>query len=208
MKSFSLLLCFFLLWINSIAQSICGFDRILDQRLKDDPKFAAKVNAFHQDLVQKKTSNFRLGTTNNTIDTIPLVIHVVNTGDSIGSIYNPTDQQIIDAIKYLNEVYAGIIPFAGGVKEMNIRFVLAKRDTLCNPTNGIIRVNGAVVNGYVSGGVAVPFSGAVGVQELQVKNLSRWDPSLYYNIWVVNRLNGADGTVRVHHARQSPCRPQ
>jgi hypothetical protein len=46
---------------------------------------------------------------------------------------------------------------------------------------------------YVSNGVNAGL--VTGVPELSVKNLSRWDPSRYYNIWIVNKIDGADGTT-------------
>jgi hypothetical protein len=124
--------------------------------------------------------------------TIPVVVHVVHTGGAIGSIYNPTDAQITGAIDYLNQVYAGTYPGMNGIGDMEIQFALAKRDPNCNPTNGINRVDGSSLTGYVSGGVKA--STSTGTNELNVKDLIRWNPTQYYNIWVVNKIDGADGT--------------
>ncbi|HXB90809.1 MAG TPA: M43 family zinc metalloprotease, partial [Puia sp.] len=127
--------------------------------------------------------------------TIPVVVNVINTGDPIGDIYNPTDAQIEGAIAYLNAVYNGAYPGmdnVNGAGNLQIQFVLAQRDPNCNPTNGINRVDGSGVAGYVSGGVNSATT--LGTNDINIKNLSRWDPTQYYNVWIVNKIDGNDGT--------------
>ncbi|HVU57012.1 MAG TPA: M43 family zinc metalloprotease [Puia sp.] len=127
--------------------------------------------------------------------TIPVVVHIVHTGGAIGTIYNPTDAQIQGAIDYLNAVYNGTYPtLSGGVGDLGIQFVLAKRDPNCNPTTGIDRIDGSSLANYVSGGVRTS-SSLPGTDDINVKNLVRWDPTQYYNVWVVDKINGADGTA-------------
>ncbi|RYZ36500.1 MAG: hypothetical protein EOP49_32540, partial [Sphingobacteriales bacterium] len=48
---------------------------------------------------------------------------------------------------------------------------------------------------YVSYGARLQTSN--GLTDGQIKNLVRWDESLYYNIWVINRIDGKDGTEGV-----------
>ena len=54
--------------------------------------------------------------------TIPVVVHVINTGGAIGTIYNPTDAQILGAIAYLNAVYNGTEPGTQGAGDLQIQF--------------------------------------------------------------------------------------
>jgi hypothetical protein len=96
------------------------------------------------------------------------------------------------AIDYLNQVFNGTYPGIEGAGDIQIQFVMAKRDPNCNPTNGIVRVDGSSISGYTAGGVRV--STSTGVFESSVKNFTRWDATKYYNIWIVNRLDGVDGT--------------
>lgn len=124
--------------------------------------------------------------------TIPVVIHVIHTGGAIGSLDNPTDAQLLGAIDYLNSVYNGTMPGIEGVGDIQIQFELARRDPSCNPTTAINRVNGSGLANYAANGVNA--LGTTGVDELDVKNLIRWDPAKYYNIWVVNKFDGQDGT--------------
>lgn len=128
---------------------------------------------------------------------IPVVVHVMHTGGVVGSIYNPSDAQIINTIAYLNQVYGGTYsgmtaPFGGSsVVNMEIQFALAQRTPSCGATNGIDRVDASGLSGYVANGVN---SGSA-ASDLALKDLSRWNPANYYNIWVVNKIDGADGTV-------------
>jgi hypothetical protein len=85
-----------------------------------------------------------------------------------------------------------------GVGDIQIQFILAQRDPNCNVTNGINRVDGSVLTNYVAGGVNLNGSG--GTDEINVKNLVRWDPSRFYNVWVVNRIDGMDGTSGTFYA--------
>src|ERR1700733_3123941 len=72
-------------------------------------------------------------TTLGALYTIPVVVHVIHTGGAIGTIYNPTDAQILGALAYLNSVYNGTWPGTGGAGDLQIQFALAQRDPNCNP---------------------------------------------------------------------------
>ncbi|MFN5334287.1 MAG: zinc-dependent metalloprotease [Bacteroidota bacterium] len=179
------------------AQSVCGFDALHEYHLKSDPDYAKRMRINDQsikDYILKHPELMIAGRTNETVYTIPVVVHVLHTGDTVGSIYNPSDDRIINAINYMNDLYSGNYSWVGGLngaKDIGIRFVLAKRDPNCNPTNGIVRVNAATqITNYVDNGMPTSNS----TLESQIKSVSRWDPTRYYNIWVVNKINGADGT--------------
>ncbi len=193
-KSKICLIVFTLLYTFLSAQDRCGFDIIHQKKLKEDPGYRKIIE--DQD---KWISNYILQQGNIQRDqvaavqyTIPVVVHIVHTGGAIGSIYNPSDADIQNTIAYLNQVYNGSYPGTEGVGDIEIQFALAQRDPSCNPTNGINRVNGSGLTEYTTSGVRL--SGATGAADLDVKNLSRWDPSRYYNIWVVNMIDSKDGT--------------
>lgn len=208
MKNFTLCipLCILLAVQFSYAQPICGFDQVHARRLQTDPVYRTQVLQYEsniRDYIQThknlprtaKTLNSTgasAGTLGTALYTIPVVVHVVHTGGAVGTIYNPTDAQIQGAINYLNQVYNGTYPGTQGVGDLQIQFVIAQRDPNCNPTNGINRVDGSSIPGYVSGGVNA--STSLGTNDINVKNFIRWDPTQYYNIWVVNKIDGADGT--------------
>jgi len=196
--------------LRTIAQPICGFDHVHKKRMQEDVNYRKNVISTENSIrtwmkqhPQLKTSPgvspkiITGGATGpHTLSsgyTIPVVVHVINTGGDVGTIYNPTDAQILRAIAYLNAVYNGTYPGTQGAGDLGIQFVLAQRDPNCNPTNGINRVDGSAVPGYVSGGVMVNNTTG-GADELDIKSLSRWNNTQYYNIWIVNKLDGNDGT--------------
>jgi hypothetical protein len=199
---------------GAFAQPICGFDLVHNRKMKTDPVYRQNVQKGEESIRQYIQEHPKLeqpirsitSLANSTpksqsvptilgppLYTIPVVVHVIHTGGAIGTIYNPTDAQILGAIAYLNSVYNGTWPGTGGAGDLQIQFALAQRDPNCNPTNGINRVDGSGVAGYTSGGVQASQT-IVGTADVNVKNLIRWDPTQYYNIWIVDKIDGADGT--------------
>jgi len=183
------------------AQPPCGFDHIHTQLLRQDPVFASQVEQNEQAIRRYIDSHPELLKQINrtsALYTIPVVVHVMHTGGAVGTIYNPTDAQINGAINYLNQVFSGTYPGmsapieGGGVVNMELQFQLAQRTPSCGATNGIERIDASSLPNYTTNGVNVQTS--AGCPELTMKNLARWNPSDYYNIWIVNKLDGADGT--------------
>jgi hypothetical protein len=196
-KPFCLCILFLSLCIYSFSQDRCGFDEVHGRRMKTDIAYRKLVTEAEKNIQaylkkNKGRSGARISTTTAALYTIPVVVHVVHTGGAVGTIYNPTDAQIQGAIDYLNQVYNGTYPGTTGAGDIQIQFALAVRDPDCNSTNGIDRIDGSVLANYSAGGVNVYNTG--GTHQLNVKNLSRWNPSDYYNIWVVNKIDGSDGT--------------
>jgi hypothetical protein len=197
----NLLLFHLLLLIGFTAksQAICGFDIIHHKKMLTDPAYRKAVidnEKSVQRYLSKNKSKLSARTTgtNEVLYTIPVVVHVMHTGGPVGSIYNPTDAQIRGAIDYLNQVYNGTYPGTQGIGDLQIQFVLAAKDGLCNNTSGIERINASGVIGYAADGVSSDVGYTPGVDELSIKNLGRWNPFQYYNIWVVNKIDGKDGT--------------
>ncbi|GGB15260.1 zinc-dependent metalloprotease [Puia dinghuensis] len=195
----------------SFAQPICGFDGAHAQLMKENPQYLRNVQEGeaslrtyiqqHPELMIRRNSRKivtggRGAYTLSSPYQIPVVVHVIHTGGDVGTIYNPSDAQILGALSYLNQVYNGTWPgtvtTGYGAGNLGIQFVLAQRDPTCNPTNGINRVDGSGVAGYVAGGVNRNTTN--GAPEINIKNLSRWDNTQYYNIWIVNKIDGNDGT--------------
>jgi hypothetical protein len=192
-----------------IAQPPCAFDSKHKKLLETDPAYARTIEvnnrsiqeyiAKHPELLKVKKPGGK--EQNRTLATvfIPVVVHVMHTGGAVGTIYNPTDAQIQGAIDYLNRVFAGTEPGmtspAGGIAagDMEIQFAFAQRTPACGATNGIDRVDASGLPNYTAQGVNAENSG--GVEDVDLKNLSRWNTADYYNIWLVNRIDGADGTA-------------
>lgn len=178
------------------SQPICAFDKVHQDRLKNDAAYQ-KIIRDNEARIQNYISTHRLelqspSGTSAVLFTIPVVVHVINTGGAIGTTYNPTDAQITGAINYLNQVYNGTYPGTQGAGDLQIQFALATKDPNCNATTGIDRYDASGIAAYVSNGVNN--AGSSGISDLALKNTTRWDPVHYYNIWVVNKIDGKDGT--------------
>jgi hypothetical protein len=186
-----------LLFHIAFSQAICGFDLIQKQLIKQDPEYRSNLQRYESNLrttIQEinQQRKKKAGTLGGPPYYIPVVVHIITTGGAIGSIYNPTDAQIQGAIDYLNAVYSGNYPGMAGVGDIGIHFILAKRDPNCNSSSGIERIDGSGVTDYSNYGVSI--SGGPGADEISIKNLSRWNTSQYYNIWIVNKIDNNDGT--------------
>jgi Pregnancy-associated plasma protein-A/GEVED domain/Secretion system C-terminal sorting domain len=202
MKNHKLLLTgmsLFLLALSAFSQPICAFDDNHERLLKEDSNYRKNILANEakiQEFIRKNpgglTTAQRESSVNTVLYTIPVVVHVIHTGGAIGTIYNPTDAQITGAINYLNQVYNGTYPGIQGVGDLQVQFALATRDTNCNASTGIDRIDGSSLTNYATNGVNSATSG--GVTDLALKNFDRWDPVNYYNIWVVNKIDAKDGT--------------
>lgn len=159
----------------------CVFDKVHKEMLANDPQYRANIAAMEARVLEfKKNNKFRTEGSEGTPIRIPVVVHVIHTGGAVGTIYNISDAQIQAAVAALP---LNLINGDG------VEFVLAKRDPSCAATNGINRINFGANATYVANGVK-----GAGVADLVVKDLSRWSNQDYYNIWVVNKIEGNDGT--------------
>lgn len=183
----------------------CGFDAAHQELMNQDPAYAARVSQYLNGVQQWMNANqntLTMAINGDTLWEIPVVVHVMHTGGAIGSPYNITDGRIDTTIDYLNKTFAAAwpsypAPGSGGTK-VPFRFVLAKRAPDCTPTNGINRVDVTAVTDYGVGGYdyaanGVRRSNATGVRDDSLKRLSLWPSDRYYNIWVVNKIDGVDG---------------
>ena len=163
------------------AGQTCGTDALHQQRLAQDPAYRAEMVRFAE-LAQRSTSRARSLSTYK----IPLVVHVMETGTASTDI---SDAEIVDAIQAINERFRAMAgtPGANGV-EVGLEFVLAVRDPNGNCTNGITRRNMTDNAVYMASGV-----GGAGLPDAQLKTIDRWDPTIYYNVWLVNTIAGAGG---------------
>ncbi|MEP7279130.1 MAG: zinc-dependent metalloprotease [Bacteroidota bacterium] len=184
---------------SAFSQPICAFDNFHGKLLKTDSGYR-KTILFNETRIKEYIRKHPLNSFNTlresasaaVLYSIPVAVHVVHTGGAVGTVYNPTDAQIQGAINYLNQVYNGTYPGIEGVGDLQVQFVLASRDTNCNSFSGIDRIDGSSLTNYATNGVNSSTSG--GISDLALKNFDRWDPSSYYNIWVVNKIDGKDGT--------------
>ena len=107
---------------------------------------------------------------------LPVVVHIIhNNGPE-----NISVALVEQGIQYLNDAFANTEPYdpSTGVNT-EIEFCLAKQDPNGNPTNGITRTQSSLT------------SLTLETQDITMKDLSRWDPLQYINIWLVGEICSA-----------------
>ena len=162
----------------------CGTDYIHNNLMQTDTAYQKQIllleSQIEASIQNQATINLR-----TTIYTIPVVVHVINLGESIGTGTNISNIQIQQAIAGLNDRFRNV---NGLGVDVELEFCIASKDPNGNSTNGINRVNGSSVANYSANGITPtgnPCSGAVATV---IKDLSRWPVSDYYNIWVVSEI--------------------
>ncbi|MBL7954922.1 MAG: PKD domain-containing protein [Flavobacteriales bacterium] len=167
------------------AHEACGFDAAHRRKLVSDRSYQENAQRFEERLASFDLSQRDAGTL-----FVPVVVHVLETGTDIGTI---SDAQVQDAIKVLNQRYRkvpGSLGAGSGV-DTQIEFALAVRDPQGNCTNGITRHNMTGNTAYMNDGVQ--YFGANGITESQVRAVSVWDQTKYYNMWLVSEFDGNGG---------------
>ncbi len=176
---------FFFVFIHGVSAQIrCGTEEVEAVR-REKSKFAPSIKDFEKWMrfeLQKAYDNQPLMKTNDVADPprlIPVVVHVLHKGETVGTGSNLSNNQIFSQIEVLNEDFqrqnadtvltqGQFIPIAGGI---NVTFVLAQSDPDGNPTTGIMRKKG-------SSDSWDPY-----LREL-ISAESYWPAEDYLNIWV------------------------
>ena len=174
----------------------CAHNKFHDELMDTDASYKKGVESTEQ-TIQKKLSSISAKTGGSY--TIPVVFHVIHEGEDYGEITNITDEQIQSSLDALNRDFAASDE-DGGVAQSSvaaaqgdteIRFCLAQRDPDGNPHTGINRIDGTVVAGYADNGIT-------NTNEVDVKDLSRWDNRYYMNVWVVTQIDGNGANTPDH----------
>jgi Pregnancy-associated plasma protein-A. len=187
--------------LSSKAQT-CGSDAVHAKRMATDPAYAASYNAgVYQWINQPRTSSLLVTLPNGkTAYEIPVVVHVMYPANAPQ--YDKTNAQIQSVIDYMNQsfqaTWAGYPQDGSGGTRIPIVFKLAARNPSCAATTGVnhIPVPVNLDPDFTSDGVNVESTApALGTQNFEtIQDLSRWPITEYYNIWVVHKLDGNDGT--------------
>jgi PKD repeat protein len=177
--------------IGQDTQVICASDIIHERMMNEDSKYR---ESFEKNERMMNAARVKGGAAKSMIiHTIPVVVHVMHTGESIGEGVNISDAQVQSAIDGLNEDYRkmpGTNGDGAGV-DIEVEFCLASRDPNGNPTDGINRVNASGLANYATEGITA--GQGSGANETELKAMSKWDRDDYYNIWIVNEIEDNDG---------------
>lgn len=105
--------------------------------------------------------------------TVPVVVHVIHDNGP----ENISDAAVQQAVQWLNEAFANAGYFdQGSGADAGIQFCLAQRTPDGQPTNGITR-DQSTLTVFIAE-----------TQEGAMKNINRWKPKDYINIWVVRDI--------------------
>ncbi|MBL7808550.1 MAG: PKD domain-containing protein [Saprospiraceae bacterium] len=180
----------FLLSQNAPDDQPCGSDYLYQTILQANPEIALAKRQMDEMLLERQLSQERLSNpdTDETI-VLPVVFHIIHQNGP----ENISDDRIHRALEYLNKAFAHSGEYAenGPGANVRIQFCLAQRDPNGAPTTGITRTESALTNILVN------------PDDILLKNLVRWDPLHYVNIWVVNSILSAappDGTPLLGYA--------
>jgi hypothetical protein len=171
------------------GQSVeCSTDYMHKNRMQTDSAYRNQILNLESN-VEANTENHATKNLKSTLYTIPVVVHIMHLGESIGTGSNISDLQIQQAITGLNDRFSN----ANGLGvDVEMEFCLASQDPNGNSTNGINRVNCSGVANYSTNGITPTGNPCSGAIETAIKDLSRWPVSDYYNIWVVSEIcNGS-----------------
>lgn len=184
-KGFPALLTLLILSCRLFAQS-CGTDELHQYLLQHDAAYRESYHKFQQ-RADEQAHSMDAWNQRRALITIPVVVHVIHVGEPVGEGSNISANQILAALQGLNDRWRDRI---GNSLDMEIEFCLAATDPDGNPTTGINRVNGAVVDGFADRGINWRANDGAGNAD-SLRSLSLWDHLRYYNIWVVHTIVGS-----------------
>jgi hypothetical protein len=204
-----LVLLFILVPRIPLVGQVCGFDENRKSELLRTPqlKFQQLTNEIEyqdhlsQKFPQKNKSNLRSAVQSRTIDNawglcnannrvlkIPVVVHIIHTGEAEGVGYNRSNAWVNTLINNLNDKFRNRSNDITSV-DTQLEFYLAKRSPTGTATTGINRVNGTTAYAEYAT-VGVPTSNTT---EKALKDLSKWPVDQYLNIWIVNFFQSGYG---------------
>lgn len=164
----------------------------LDEHLqRTDQAYRRNRMAIENHTQQFVTS--RSGGSRGVVYTIPVVFHVMHSGELLGDSTNITTAQIQSAIAALNRDFRRDSTLDGGIAnsgplgvDAEIEFCLAQRDPNGLYTTGVTRHDMSGNQGYLDSGVY--HTPALWRSDASMKSMVQWNPAQYLNIWVVNKI--------------------
>src|SRR4026208_600256 len=147
-----LLFLFALLALQQVtrAQYNCGTDEIHRKLLEQNPEYKKAVELqrtkWQQYNKAKASGLARPLVAQGEILEIPIVIHIVHSGQPYGTSGNPSYDQLVNMIAKLNAFFSGNyidhIVNTTGSASIPIRFKFAQRTPICQSTYGVNYVDG------------------------------------------------------------------
>ncbi len=166
----------------------CASD-YLDRELLKNPAYA-QLRANMETYIKQQSSSRSGG--RGVVYTIPVVFHVMHSGEAVGDSTNISLAQVQSAIDALNRDFRrttadGGIASSGplGV-DAEIEFCLAQRDPSGNASTGVTRHDMSGNQNYLDSGVY--HTASLWRHDGNMKATVQWNPAQYLNVWVVNKI--------------------
>lgn len=152
----------------------CAQSELHQHRLSTDPAYRDAHALAEKELRKQALEPARA----SVLYTLPVVFHIIHDGGA----ENIPDAQVEQALQHLNDAFANTAYYdpSTGV-DVEIQFCLARRDPEGDATIGIERVQSSLTSFNYS------------VDDQTLKDLSRYDPLQYINIWVVQEICSNNG---------------
>jgi gliding motility-associated-like protein len=181
MRQLLLSIFLFLVFTQSLlAQAqTCGTDFLLTKKKAENPTFKQHHKANDDAAYQFFSQNINANTANHpAVITLPVVVHIIHEN----GLENISDAQVLTGIQQLNEAFANQAYYDQGTgSNTMIQFCLARRTPENEITNGITRNVDALTNMIME------------TEDIALKDLNRWQPTNYINIWLVNEISSQSG---------------
>jgi len=158
--------------VDSVFFSGCGIDQLMKNNYSlQQTQHQLDLSVYN--FFQSNSLNKPLGV--KSIAYIPVVVHIIHNGGT----ENISNTQVQTAISNINSKFAQS-------NNYQIQFCLAQRDPSGNSTNGITR------------DVSILTTETMEIDDIPLKNINRWPPTCYLNIWIVrdiNSLSSGNGVI-------------
>jgi hypothetical protein len=150
----------------------CASDQAMAQFYFSHPEKLLAHQKFEKDIYDGVSISTRV---QSPPYTLPIVVHIIHQNGA----ENIPDEQVELAVEQLNEAFSntGYYGAKGDGFDTQIQFCLAKRDPNDNPTNGITRHESPLTNMVME------------TDDIAMKDIARWNPLDYINIYVVNEIS-------------------
>jgi len=165
--------------VNS-QRKTCGYDIYQEIIAKEDPSQIQKRKELNKQIysILKNKNNSSLYRRkirgNDTVYVIPTVVHIIHNNGS----ENISDSRVITGLNHLNQAFRNIAPYDSSTgADVAIEFCLAQQDEYGNFSTGITRT------------ISILTDMNMGPDNLAVKDLNRWNPTKYFNCWIVNSIS-------------------
>ncbi len=156
-------------------QQFCAHDHMLQKAINSDPGLKTIIESQDAQAYNYMSSSANQAESVLADFTLPVVVHVVHSGETVGSGTNIDIAQVEQAIQDLNAAFDG--SFGTGVNT-EIEFCLAKNNPAGDPSTGVTREESSELTNMI-----------VETEDLLLKEIDRWDPTKYINIWVVTDVS-------------------